>query len=483
MYLFFARGPVGRAVGLARTYALPKDEGLLAFFSRETDAVGVFQLPFAQLPENRQFKDWAEQTRGEIRHKSGVDLMFDVDTVAISESVVVARGRYRWGELREKLGAEGYELNEDGDTPILVKKQTGEALAMVRPYLVLGKIKEVQAALATQKGGDGLQRDLRMTGLLDDAGWRSAVFGAWRHTSERRGLVGNLMAAEGVRTVHAGILPLLGNYRTGLAAVVTTSTVGRKYEQALKEGRDQLVAELRGSPNKNLKDLALALEKADISFDEGDMTLTVGANLPIAAFADGIEEGRKLKSSGLLGNLGGGNQATPPPTVTPDPTPVTPVQKTPQGDLTDEEMLLLNSVVRKVCESWGPDCSLQLRSEMLNEAATMRLNGQSHADITRALNTTRVKKGGPKGISLVEATFGANCGARAGNMNMKVGGQCDGKTMCRFTTALEDAPKDPAECAPILTVQWSCAGHTDVLASNATANAAGRASITLLCDQ
>jgi hypothetical protein len=482
VYLFFARGPVGRAVGLARTYAMPRDDGLLGFFPRETDAVAIVQLPFVQLPDHRKFKDWAEEARGEVRHKSGVDLMYDVDTVAVTEKLVVARGRYSWGELREKLGAEGFELSEDGDTPILHKKASGEGVALVRPYLVMGRLKEVQAALASKKGGDGLERDMRMTGLLEDGGWRNAVVAAWRSASERKGMVSALLEMEGLRTLHVEVLPLLGNYRTGAAAVLTTASAGRTYERTLKEARDGWVAELRKSGNKKQAELAAALEKADITFDEGDLTLELGVNLPIAAFGDGVEDGAQAQRSRLLGSLGLPGTATPPPAVTPDPSPVVPVQKNAQGDLADEEMLLLNSLARAVCDSRGPDCSLQLRSEMLNEAAALRLAGKSHDEIRKALNVTRVKKGGPKGITLVEASFGVNCGARSGNMNMKVSESCDGKTLCRFTTGKDDAPGAAADCAPILTIQWSCAGHNDVLANNATADSAGKASVTMLCD-
>jgi hypothetical protein len=63
-------------------------------------------------------------------------------------------------------------------------------------------------------------------------------------------------------------------------------------------------------------------------------------------------------------------------------------------------------------------------------------------------------------ISVVEATYGGNCGAPAGNATPAVRASCDSMSDCSFRVEV-DRLGDPApKCAKGFSVKWTCLGNS-----------------------
>ena len=63
---------------------------------------------------------------------------------------------------------------------------------------------------------------------------------------------------------------------------------------------------------------------------------------------------------------------------------------------------------------------------------------------------------GGQAIRVVDATFGANCGAPPGNATAIVRSKCDGQTSCRFRVDVNEIGDPAYGCAKDFSVAWTC---------------------------
>jgi hypothetical protein len=64
----------------------------------------------------------------------------------------------------------------------------------------------------------------------------------------------------------------------------------------------------------------------------------------------------------------------------------------------------------------------------------------------------------PKGVRLVSATYGGNCGAPAGNVSAVVAAACNGKSTCPYVVDWTVIGDPAYGCGKDFVVQWRCAG-------------------------
>jgi hypothetical protein len=83
-------------------------------------------------------------------------------------------------------------------------------------------------------------------------------------------------------------------------------------------------------------------------------------------------------------------------------------------------------------------------------------------------------------ITVLEATYGANCGASGGNQTFNLANSCNGLTYCQYVVN-HRVIGDPAYgCAKEYYARWRCT-RGDVRSTSVPAEASGRP-VTLRCD-
>ncbi|WP_437653423.1 hypothetical protein [Sorangium sp. So ce1182] len=83
-------------------------------------------------------------------------------------------------------------------------------------------------------------------------------------------------------------------------------------------------------------------------------------------------------------------------------------------------------------------------------------------------------------ITVIEATYGANCGASHGNQTYNLAYSCNGLTYCRYAINHHNIGDPAYGCAKEYTVRWRCM-RGDVRSTTVPAEASGK-TVTLACD-
>lgn len=84
-------------------------------------------------------------------------------------------------------------------------------------------------------------------------------------------------------------------------------------------------------------------------------------------------------------------------------------------------------------------------------------------------------------MTVIEATYGANCGAPAGNVTAAVAAACDGRFSCSYAITNGTAAAPAVECAKDFAATWRCATEEGVRSSRFSPEAAREARLDLGC--
>jgi hypothetical protein len=84
-------------------------------------------------------------------------------------------------------------------------------------------------------------------------------------------------------------------------------------------------------------------------------------------------------------------------------------------------------------------------------------------------------------IRVVSATYGANCGAPAGNVTTHVARQCDGRADCDYRVDYTVIGDPAIGCAKTYAVEWRCDSAPDLLRASAPPEAGFGAIVKLSC--
>ena len=85
-------------------------------------------------------------------------------------------------------------------------------------------------------------------------------------------------------------------------------------------------------------------------------------------------------------------------------------------------------------------------------------------------------------ISVMSATYGANCGVKKGNVTSYIAKQCNGKSECRYTVDWKIIGDPAYGCAKTYTVQYQCGDNTKVYEESLSAEAGwGDKAVLLRC--
>ena len=175
----YETGWLGWAWADALAHTLPKDESLLAYLPADTTAVAVidvhlFKVP-ALGPAEARPASAIERVRDGVKKTLDLDLATDIDKLAITPGLVVARGRFSFKKLGDKL-VELHYAPADHRGVYYFAKHGQDALAVVKDEVLLwGDEGALKAALDARDGGMTLDKDDAVMERLKKAGWKHAI--------------------------------------------------------------------------------------------------------------------------------------------------------------------------------------------------------------------------------------------------------------------------------------------------------------------
>jgi hypothetical protein len=276
-YLAITTGLLGRALGYARLAVHPVDRGLVSFFDAGAAGVSVTHLPFVRLPHNAELRREVAKFALVLRKETGIRLIMDVDSVAMDDrqEVLVARGRFNADLLAQKLARHGFKRTLYREQTVIVHPKDRESVALVGPYLLAGPAAVVKRAVDRHLDKKGLRARHRISKKLDAIGWKHGVFGAARLDDPAyRGLPRPQrypgVAEPEVRTASGAVDFLHGDYPITVLLTFRSPDEAREAIYQSRIMRDEIVRELRRSPESWAPALADALEKMVIEGFEKD---------------------------------------------------------------------------------------------------------------------------------------------------------------------------------------------------------------------
>jgi hypothetical protein len=192
----------------AKSVVYPGSEGLLEWIPAEAQAVAIVdphQIHAKSLgPEQGAARAWLERVRGDVKAASGVDLVFDVDKLALTPTLVVMAGRFDGDKLAARLAEYKYVRAEHGGRSYLVRAGEDALMAVDNDRLLYGDEASIQAAIDA-KGGASLAKNDQFTARLARAGYKQPLVATMALGGERPSLRSMLTGSTGPRAISLGV--------------------------------------------------------------------------------------------------------------------------------------------------------------------------------------------------------------------------------------------------------------------------------------
>ena len=129
----------------------PRNDALLEWIPADTQAVAIVDPHQIRLKalggETSVARTWLERVRADVKKAAGVDLVFDVDKVALTPGLVVMSGRFDGEKLASKLAEYQYTKAEHGDRAYLVRPGEDAVMAVGDDTLVYGDEDGIKASI------------------------------------------------------------------------------------------------------------------------------------------------------------------------------------------------------------------------------------------------------------------------------------------------------------------------------------------------
>jgi hypothetical protein len=197
-------GYVGFGWAQLMAKVFPKDQSLLEYIPGETTSLLIVDPhlldPKAVGQEGSAPRAYLARAREDVKKATGIDLLFDVDKIALSPVIAVSHGRFDGKALSDKLMQSRYAAVDHKGHTYLVR--AGEdAIAVVGDALVLyGDEAGVKAAFDAHDGGSSIAKDEAVTARLERAGWAHPFLATARFSSERPSIRDVLTGSTGPRS-------------------------------------------------------------------------------------------------------------------------------------------------------------------------------------------------------------------------------------------------------------------------------------------
>ena len=207
-------GYVGFGWAHLKSMAFPRDESLLEYFPKDTGSVAILDPhqidPKALGGESGVARTYLSRVREEIKKATGVDLFFDVDKLALTSDLVVARGRFDAKKLSAELAPARYVAAEHKGRSYLVRAGEDAIAVIDGGVLLYGPEEGIKAAIDAREGGASLAKNEQITERLRSVGWDHPLLVTARITDERPSIREILAGSTGPRAVTVGISTKVG---------------------------------------------------------------------------------------------------------------------------------------------------------------------------------------------------------------------------------------------------------------------------------
>ncbi|WP_437683176.1 hypothetical protein [Sorangium sp. So ce131] len=282
VFLAAQTGLLGYGWAHLRAATFPKDESLLEYV--QGSATGVVIVDPHQLDlkvlggEGGAVRQHLERTRDDIKKATGIDLSFDVDKLAFSSSLVVARGRFNEQKLAERLAERSYVAAEHKGVKFLVR--AGEDAIAVRDgsILLYGPEPEIRASIDAEEAETSLASRDEVTSRLEQLGWDRPLLGVALLAQEKPSLRAILVGSTGPRAVTFGVATK-GGISAKVAIDAASPNAAEELRKLLEEKRaDAQALNALVGPEAGAA-LAEVMKRAQLSVDQGAGRLTIQADV------------------------------------------------------------------------------------------------------------------------------------------------------------------------------------------------------------
>jgi hypothetical protein len=186
----------------------PRNDALLEWIPADTQAVAIVDPHQIRLKalggETSVARTWIERVRADVKKAAGVDLVFDVDKVALTPGLVVMSGRFDGEKLASKLAEYQYTKAEHGDRAYLVRPGEDAVMAVGDDTLVYGDEDAIKASIDA-KSGASLAKSQPVVDRLAQIGWNHPLLATLQLGSDRPSLRSMITGSTGPRAVSLGV--------------------------------------------------------------------------------------------------------------------------------------------------------------------------------------------------------------------------------------------------------------------------------------
>lgn len=290
VFLAFKLGFAGYGWGHLMAKVFPRDESLLRFFPGDTAAVLVVdphQIELGALgSEQSVVRIGLERMRADIEKVTDIDILWDVDKLAITSSLVAARGRFDFEGLAARLGALSYDRREHAGKPYLAR--AGEdAITVVDGVLLYGDEPAIKAGFDAAGSDTSLADNDKVTDRLSAMGWDHPVLVGMQF-SDKPSIRSLISGSTGPRAITIGMRTVGG---LDAVAHVEAASAGAAEElgKLLAERREDAVKLLGGPAGDAVAaPLAPAIKDAKVDVDAAKGLVTVRTHVSAEALDQSV---------------------------------------------------------------------------------------------------------------------------------------------------------------------------------------------------
>jgi hypothetical protein len=281
---------------------LPRDTSLLRWFPGDTPAVLIVdphQIELGALgSEQSVLRTGLDRMRADIDKATDIDIAFDVDKLAITSSLVAARGRFDFEGLTTRLGALSYEQRQHAGKTYLAR--AGEdAITVIDGVLLYGDEAAIKAGIDASGSDASLADNDKVTDRLSEMGWDHPVLVGMQF-SDKPSIRSMISGSNGPRAITVGIRTVAG---LDAVAHVEAASPGAAEElgKLLGERRDDAVKLLAASVGDTVTaPLGQAIKDAKVDVDAKKGVVTVQTHLSTEAMEQSLGA---LATSGAANEL------------------------------------------------------------------------------------------------------------------------------------------------------------------------------------
>jgi hypothetical protein len=274
-----------------RSAVYPRTDSLLEWIPADAQGVAIVDPHQIRLKalggEGSIARTWLERVRGDIKKAAGVDLVFDVDKVALTMGLIVMSGRFDGEKIAAKLAEYQYTKAEHGERSYLVRAGEDALMVVDDDVLVYGDEDTIKGSIDA-KSGASLAKSGAVIDRLAQIGWNHPLLATFQLGSDHPSLRSMITGSTGPRAVSFSVQ---GNRGIDVRAAIEAATPSAASELAkLLDEKRANVADLQAMTGPALgAQLATVARDATINADPVTGQVAIGVHVSSEALDAAIK--------------------------------------------------------------------------------------------------------------------------------------------------------------------------------------------------